>query len=237
MACVSAFRALPLVLLAAFPASAAIAPLGRVSAPLRAPARPSLAVRPAHMGASRPLALAAARSAAPASIPALAASGVLDARVGDRDIRLLLRRGVNSHGHQVMAIDALDRADLSRGTVGHVDFSINGRQASGDLPVEGLEPHGQPEELIPADADLSHWRPHLWFGLAVHPDFRRKGLAHRLMDERTALLRHAGVRRLFIRSSAEARAFHRAYFKERVVHEEAEPGEDGEIYYRLEIEL
>lgn len=181
--------------------------------------------------------LAPAPAAAPPANPLLSA-GYKDVSYGGRRYRLLLRRGTDAHGHAVLILDALDRGDLGGGTVGHVDFAVAGEHASADGPLDTVAgPHGQPVDVVPAGADLSHWRPHLWFGLAVTPAHRGTGLGRGLMEEMAALLRARGVKRVFIRATEGSRSFYHKLFGAAVVYEEREEGEEGDAYYALEVVL
>lgn len=205
-------------------------PVPSLSAPALAP---SLA--PAAFSAP---ALTPAPAAAAPSPNALLSAGYKDVSYGGRHYRLLLRRGTDSHGHAVLILDALDRADLAAGAVGHVDFAVAGEHASADGPLDtAAGPHGQPVDVVPAGADLSHWRPHLWFGLAVTPAHRGTGLGRGLMEEMSALLRAAGVKRVFIRATEGSRAFYHKLFGAAVVYEEREEGAEGDAYFALEIVL
>jgi GNAT superfamily N-acetyltransferase len=208
-------------------------PVPSLSAPALAPSlAPALA--PAVFSAP---ALAPAPAAAP-SPNALLSAGYKDVSFGGRAYRLLLRRGTDAHGHALLVLDALDRADLAGGAVGHVDFAVAGEHACADGPLDtAAGPHGQPADVVPAGADLSHWRPHLWFGLAVTPAHRGTGLGRGLMEEMAALLRAQGVKRVFIRATEGSRAFYHKLFGAAVVYEEREEGAEGDAYFALEIVL
>jgi GNAT superfamily N-acetyltransferase len=150
----------------------------------------------------------------------------------------VLRRGVDEHGHAVLTLDALDLSAPARGTVGHVDFAVAGEHASADGPLDAkVGAHGLAEDIVPAGTDLSHRRPHLWFGLAVVPEHRGTGLGLRLLQEMSALLREQGVKRVFIRATEGSRSFYHRAFGAALVYEQEEPGEEGESYYALEIVL
>lgn len=179
-----------------------------------------------------------APSAAPRPAAAVTSPAWRDVAVGGREYRLVRREGVDEHGHRVLTLDALDKAALGAGTVGHVDFVVAGEHASADGPLDTkVGPHGLPEDVLPAGTDLSHWRPHLWFGLAVVPEHRGTGLGLRLMEEMSALLREQGVRRVFIRATEGSRPFYHRVFGASVVHERREDGRDGDVYYALEVVL
>lgn len=202
-----------------------------LSAPSLAPAAPSL-------GLSAPALALAAPSAAPRAAGVPAPGSWRDVAVGGREYRLVRREGVDEHGHRVLTLDALDKAALGQGTVGHVDFVVAGEHASADGPLDmKVGPHGLPEDVVPAGTDLSHWRPHLWFGLAVVPEHRGTGLGLRLMEEMSALLREQGVRRVFIRATEGSRAFYHRVFGASVVYEQREETRDGDAYYALEVVL
>lgn len=205
-----------------------LSPLPALLSPLLAPA-----LAPSALAAPQ---LAPAPAAAPSPGP-LSSRGYKDVSVGGRVYRLVLRRGADEHGHVVLALDALDMAALAKGTVGHVDFVLNGEHASADGPLDmKVGPHGQPEDIVPAGTELSHWRPHLWFGLAVVPEHRGGGLGLRLMEEMSALLRERGVRRVFIRATEGSRAFYHRVFGA-VVYEQREEGSEGDVYHALEVVL
>lgn len=178
-----------------------------------------------------------------AGSPAERAGGLLAAGWEDRDIsertfRLVLRRGVSPHGQTVITIDALDARALGRGTVGHADFVINGEQAAIDQSMDFyVRPHGLPDDVVPAGADLTHFRQYFWFGLAVHPDYRGLGLGRALLTEMVAILRASGVRRLFLRATPSSVGLYRDYFGTGIVYEEEEAGRDGDVYHNLEIRL
>jgi|GEM_PF-1768615 len=203
------------------------APLG--AAVLRAA---PLALAPAAPALSAPLPLAAAAAALSAPAAALA-----PAATRAEDFVLVERRGSDRFGRAVLLVDALDPADPARGTVGHVDVAWRGESASLDQPLDfGFDSAARPDGA-PAGADLSHFREHLWFGLAVLPEFRRGGLGARLLDEAAARLRAAGARTLFVRATGTSLGFYEKRFGRRVRSVEREDGREGEVYYRLEVDL
>lgn len=210
---------------------------------LAAPLSPALSLSAPSLAPAAPLLLPAPALAAPSAAPRAAVelpapASWRDIAVGGREYRLVLRQGTDEHGHLVLALDALDKAAPGGGTVGHVDFAVNGEHASADGPLDTkLGPHGLPEDVVPAGTDLSHWRPHLWFGLAVVPEHRGTGLGLRLMEEMSALLRERGVRRVFIRATEGSRAFYHRVFGASVVYEQREETRDGDAYYALEVVL
>lgn len=220
----------PSIPLPALAVSLSPSPALSLAAPSLSPAAPALLP---------PAAALSAPSAAPRPAAGTPAPGSWrDVAVGGREYRLVLRRGADEHGHLVLALDALDKAALGKGTVGHIDFAVNGEHASADGPLDTkLGPHGLPEDVVPAGTDLSHWRPHLWFGLAVVPEHRGTGLGLRLMEEMSALLREQGVQRVFIRATEGSRAFYRRVFGAAVVYEQREEEREGDVYYALEVVL
>jgi len=206
-------------------APAFAAPAFKATPSLSAVASPSLAAPPLCAPAALPS--AAPRAAQAAAVPVAPSAG----------FALVERRGVDSFGRSVLILDALDPADASRGTIGHIDVSFHGDQASLDQPLDSwVEAAPQPSDW-PADADLTHWREHLWFGLAVLPDARGAGLGSRLLDEADRRLRAAGVKLLFIRATEASVGFYRRHYGARVRHEETEIDRDGVRDHRLEVEL
>lgn len=204
------------------PASLAPLPAASLAAPSLSPSLPAAALP--------------ALAAAPA--PALESAGHALVEAGGRSFRFVLRSGRGPHGREVLTLDALDAADPGRGTVGHADFAVSGENASADGPLDMYVGRSAlPAELLPAEADLSHWREQLWFGFAVRREYRGAGLGGRLLDEMEALLRARGVKRLFIRATESSVSYYRARYGARLVHEEEEKGREGETYYGLEIEL
>ena len=176
--------------------------------PVFAPALPA-----ATAPALPPLSLPAA---APALAPALA---------------LVERRGIEEHGREVVVLDLVDRAAPEAGTAAHVDFSMREGQASLDGPLDSwVDPRLRTE-------NLSHFRPHLWFGLAVRPEYQGQGLGTRLLDEAVARMREAGVRELYLRATETSRDFYLKRFGARVRSVAAEDDGEGGTYYRLEIDL
>jgi GNAT superfamily N-acetyltransferase/pimeloyl-ACP methyl ester carboxylesterase len=155
---------------------------------------------------------------------------------------LVLRRGKDSFGRSVFVMDALDAADPARGTVAHVDFSVNPeqKQAVFDGP---LDEYTKASPALPEGVeagDLSHWREHLWFGLSVHPDYRERGLAGLLMDAAAAMARSEGAEDLIIYSTDDSRSLYRKLYRESIAHEESStrgtPGEEQKIH-RLVVKL
>lgn len=140
--------------------------------------------------------------------------------LGGRAFTLTLRRGSDQFGRHTMLIDAVDSAAPEAGTVAHIDLAFRGEQASLDNPL-----------------DSSHWSEGLWFGLAVLPPYQRTGLGARLLDEAVALLRRAGVRRLFITATDTSRPFYLKRFGTAVQVDEAERGREGDVLHRLEVGL
>jgi GNAT superfamily N-acetyltransferase len=198
------------------PVAAPVVAAAPVLSPLAAvPLLTAPALAPALAAPSVPL----AASPAPAAAPAAAR------------FDFVVRRGRDRFGRSVLIVDALDRADAARGTVGHVDVSFGEGTASLDLPLD--------EALAAADrtAALSHFREHLWFGLAVVPGYAGSGLGSRLLDEAEARLRAEGVKTLFLRATETSVGFYRRRYGARVLDEDEEDGADGEKYYRLEIGL
>lgn len=200
--------------------------------------RAAVSFGPALARADAGLAIeAVARLASPAAARAPALP-TLSARDGTA-FELVERRGKNRFGHDIVLLDALDARDPAAGTAAHVDFSLNGTQASLDEPldlsstVKIPHPAGAPE-----NADLSHLsRPHLWFGLAVKPEYQKLGLGALLLDAAVERMRAAGATRLFIRATESSREFYLKRFGAAVKHVEEESGREGDVYYRLEIAL
>ena len=236
--------ALLLTAAAARAALLAEAPAGLGAMPLAAPPAalaPSLAAPLSMSGPTAALSAApalSARAVLAAPAPALAAvpAPALAAAVAADGLALAARGGRDQFGHAIILIDALDPAAPARGTVGHVDVSWHDDQASLDAPLDFWADPARPAG-VPVDADLSHFREHLWFGLAVLPEYRRGGLGARLLDEAAARLRALGVRTLFIRATETSVGFYRRRYGARVLHEEAETDGDGGTYYRLEVDL
>lgn len=228
-------RILPLFVLVAAASAAGAAlvvepPAGVVAPALAAPPvvlAPGLAA-PLSMSAPAALLCAAPALAAPAALGAAAAPAA--------GLALATRGGTDQFGHPVILIDALDPAAPERGTVGHVDVSWHDAQASLDGPLDFWAEPGRPEG-VPEEADLTHFRENLWFGLAVLPEYRRGGLATRLLDAARARLRALGVRTLFIRATESSVGFYRRRYGSRVLSEEPEPDGEGGTYYRLEVDL
>lgn len=202
---------------ASVPAAAAVAPVAGLAA---APAlSPSLA---APMAALRDAPGPSAAPAAPAARPASA-------------FPLVERTGRDSFGREVRVLDALDPAAPEKGTIAHVDFSLGSGQAQLDGPLDWWT--GKAADGAPEGADLTHFREHLWFGLAVLPGYRDAGLGARLMDEAVARMRAGGARRLFIRATPGSLGFYKKLFGAAVRSVEEERGEDGDALYRLEVAL
>jgi GNAT superfamily N-acetyltransferase len=153
---------------------------------------------------------------------------------GGRTFDLVLRAGRDRHGREVLTLDLLDPAAPERGTVAHADFAVGGEHASLNEPLRADRVLAG---AVPPGADLTHWREGLWFGLAVLPRYRGLGLGARLMTESAALLRRAGVRRLFVTATDASRPFYLKVFAGRVRVDEPAPGPDGELQHELEIEL
>jgi GNAT superfamily N-acetyltransferase len=176
--------------------------------------------------AALPSALAAPSS--PVSIPASAPAPAPAAPA------LVERRGRDNFGRDVVVLDAVDPAAPSRGTIGHVDFSLGMGQAQLDGPLDSWT--SKLAEGAPEEADLTHFREHLWFGLAVLPSYRGTGLGARLMNEAVARMRAGGARVLFIRATESSLGFYKKFFGPAVrgVEEETR-GED--VLYRVEIDL
>jgi GNAT superfamily N-acetyltransferase len=198
-----------------------------------------LAPRGASALGSAPLTLAPALSS-PTSLlaPAAALAAPAAALVApSASLDFVERRGLDGHGREVILVDALDPAAPERGTVGHVDVSQRDGQASLDGPLDfWVDAAARPAGAHEA-ADLTHFREHLWFGLAVLPAYRGGGLGARLMDQAVSRLRAAGVRDLFIRATETSLGFYQKRFGARVRSVERETGDEGEITYRLEIDL
>jgi ribosomal protein S18 acetylase RimI-like enzyme len=227
-------RALALLACAALPARAAFLaeiPPSLGGAPLVSPAAAAPLLAPAPTAAP-----ALAASAPVLCAPALAASAPAPAPTA-APVAFVERRGADSFGRAVLLVDALDASAPARGTVGHVDVSWRDGHASLDQPLDfDVDAAARPDG-VPGTADLSHFREHLWFGLAVLPEYRRSGLGARLLDEADARLRAEGVRLLFIRATDSSVGFYRRHYGARVKHEAAEPDGEGGTYYRLEVEL
>jgi len=192
------------------------------------------------MGASlaRPDAgLARAANARLAPAPAAPPLPMLNA--GGREFLLVERRGKDRFGKDIVLLDALDAAVPESGTAAHVDFTIGGGQAGLDEPLDLSSTEKIPHPAgIPADADLSHLsRPHLWFGLAVKPEYQRFGLGALLMDAAVERMRAAGAKTLFIRATESSRGFYLKRFGASVKHVDEETTRDGDVYYRIEVSL
>lgn len=178
-------------------------------------------------GAAAPVAAVAPALVAPLSLnaspaPALAAP-------------LVERRGRDSFGREVIVLDALHPAEPARGTVGHVDFSVGSGQAQLNGPLDTwTSPRA---EGAPDGADLSHFREHLWFGLAVAPEHRGSGLGARLMGAAAGSMRAAGARVLFIRATESSLGFYKKFFGAAIRGIEKEPLDDGDCLYRVEVDL
>lgn len=196
---------------------AAASPLAPLSAPALAPALAAPSVR------------------LPAAAPSSASAGPVPAPASASALPLVERRGRDEFGREVIVLDALDPAAPGRGTVGHVDFSVGRGQAQLDGPLDFLTQ--QRPDGVPTEADLDHLREHLWFGLAVVPGYRDAGLGTRLMKEAVARMRAAGAHVLFIRATEGSLDFYRARFGGAVRSIDEEPGDDGEVLYRLEVDL
>lgn len=207
LALVLAVRTLPFAMPAAVPAVA-----------------PALTAAPPLAAASLPL---------PPSLPPLPAPAAAPAPAAPAAPAFLLkeRRGRDSFGREVVVLDLVDREKPGAGTVGHLDYSLRDAQASLDQPLDSWLDPARREE------NLAHFREHLWFGLAVRPEYRARGLGARLMDEAVARMRAEGVRTLFIRATESSRPFYLKRFGARVRRSEAETDRDGETTYRLEIDL
>ena len=179
---------------------------------------------------------AVARLASPAAIPA--ALPKLRARDG-AEFDLVERHGKNRFGHDIVLLDALDASDPAAGTAAHIDFTLNGKQASLDEPLDLSSTVKIPHpEAAPAGADLSHLsRPHLWFGLAVKPEFQKVGLGALLLDAAVERMRAAGASKLFIRATESSRDFYLRRFGADVTHVEPETDREGDTYYRIEVAL
>jgi GNAT superfamily N-acetyltransferase len=180
-------------------------------------------------------ALAPSLSAPSIRMPAATPSSALPAAPLAAALPLVERRGRDEFGREVIVLDALDPAAPGRGTVGHIDFSVGRGQAQLDGPLDFYTP-GRPDG-VPTEADLTHFREHLWFGLAVLPGYRDAGLGARLMDAAVAHMRTAGARVLFIRATPSSLGFYRARFGAAVRSVEEERGDDGEVLYRVEVDL
>lgn len=195
-------------------AFAAAAPLAPLPAPSLAPSLAAPSIRmPAAASASAP----GAPILAPAPLP------------------LVERRGRDGFGHEVVVLDAVDPHAPVRGTVGHIDFSVGSGQAQLNGPLDSFTP--ERPDGVPTEADLTHFREHLWFGLAVLPGYRDAGLGARLMTAAVARMRDSGARVLFIRATPASLGFYRKHFGAAVRSVEEEPGEDGEVLYRVEVDL
>jgi 1-acyl-sn-glycerol-3-phosphate acyltransferase len=149
------------------------------------------------------------------------------------------RRGVNRFGQEIVLLDALDARDPGAGTAAHIDFSLGKGQASLDEPLDLSSTVKMPHPAgAPVEADLSHLpRPHLWFGLAVKPEYQGRGLGARILDAAVARMRLAGTRTLFIRATESSRDFYLRHFGASVRAVDSETDGEGETYYRLEVDL
>jgi 1-acyl-sn-glycerol-3-phosphate acyltransferase len=160
-------------------------------------------------------------------------------RAGGRDFLLIERRGKDRFGKDIVLLDALDARDPGAGTAAHIDFTAGGGSAGLDEPLDLSSTVRMPHPAAaPPGADLSHQtRRHLWFGLAVRPEYRNLGLGAALMDAAVERMRAAGATRLFIRATESSRGFYLKRFGKDVVAVEAETDREGETYYRLEVRL
>jgi GNAT superfamily N-acetyltransferase len=227
---VTVLLALTLASAAAPRASAAVvaAEAGAASAIRSAPVLlPSFAA-PALSAASLP-----AAAPAPLALPASAPQAVAAA------FPIVERRGVNGFGQPIVLLDALDARDPSAGTAAHADFTLNGAHASLDEPLDLSSTVKLPHPPdAPADADLSHLsRPHLWFGLAVKPEFQGLGLGALILEAAVQRMRASGAKTLFIRATESSRGFYLRAFGASVKSVESETDRDGYTYYRLEVDL
>lgn len=151
---------------------------------------------------------------------------------------IVLREGRNAHGQKIMTLDALDASAPQTGTVGHVDVTLQG--AGSPAVLDGpLDPKTDPARLPPGaeNADLSHWRPHLWFGFAVTPDRQGQGLGVLLLELASALCVREGAPQLIIYATESSRGFYLARFVGRVLGDEPFTGADESVYHRLVVKL
>jgi GNAT superfamily N-acetyltransferase len=209
---------------------------GALVAP-ESPARPPAA--PLALAALAPPSFTLAPSlplAGPLPVPA--APAALRAADG-AEFTVVERRGRNGFGHELVLLDALDAREPAAGTAAHIDFTLKGGQASLDDPLDlsSTEKMAHPKGA-PEGADLSHLaREHLWFGLAVKPEFQRLGLGTFLLDAAVARMRAAGAPTLFIRATESSRGFYLSHFGASVRSVVPETGGEGETLYRIEVDL
>jgi GNAT superfamily N-acetyltransferase len=206
----------------ALPAPAALSPLS-LSAP-------SLSPTPLSAGAPAPV----AADPIPLSADPLVARGW----IRNGPWLILLREGRDSHGRRVLCLDALDADAPERGTVGHADMLLQGPGAAAVLDGP-LSAPTDPSRLPPgaAGADLSHWREHLWFGLAVTPAHRGRGLGDLLMSRAAALAASEGASELIVYATESSRGFYLSRFSGKVLADEPFTGADEAAYHRLVVSL
>jgi GNAT superfamily N-acetyltransferase len=204
------------------------APLASAMPALSAPS-----IVPLLLPAGAPVPVAAAPDAGP-DLAALIERGWI--RSGPWLIAL--REGRNAHGQKILTLDALDAAAPERGTVGHIDFVVqgNGQAAVLDGPLD-IKPDLARLPPGAEGADLSHWRQYLWFGFAVTPEWQGRGLGVVLIDLASALSIREGAPQLIIYATESSRSFYLARFEGRVLGDEPFTGADEGKYHRLVVAL
>lgn len=206
-------------------APALVSPTLEVSA-LAAPVlRPT--VLPAINAASAPVPVVRGAAVDPAQLLA----HELDRRGAGRwgSFQVDLRRGADAYGREILVIDVLDGP---ANPVAHIDVSVQAQygQARVDGPLDGQVPN--------PDGRPKHWREHMWFGLAVMPDYKGKHLGTMLVHVAMALAKRRGVSDFWIYATESSYPFYMRQWGHLALSEERETvGRDGEVQIRLRLAL